>query len=127
MFLGNQFNVKGDFPPPKKKSFQFYVIIANRFYRRKIMARKRYRSEDIISKLREADIHISQGNAVAETIRRLGITLNQNHRNPEAAGLDEFASSGGHGGIQLPRSRGLRLDYCEVAPCRNGARAVRNA
>lgn len=35
------------------------------------MARKRYRSEDIIAKLREADIHISQGNTVAETLRRV--------------------------------------------------------
>jgi len=38
------------------------------------MPRKRYRPEDILSKLREADIHISQGNTVAETIRLLGIS-----------------------------------------------------
>ena len=38
------------------------------------MPRKRYRPEDILSKLREADIHISQGNTVAETIRVLGIS-----------------------------------------------------
>ena len=36
------------------------------------MPRKRYRPEDILSKLREADIHISQGKTVAETIRVLG-------------------------------------------------------
>jgi len=38
------------------------------------MPKKRYRSEDILSKLREADIHISQGKTVAETIRLLGIS-----------------------------------------------------
>ena len=37
------------------------------------MPRKSYRPEDIISKLREADILISQGKTVAETIRTLGI------------------------------------------------------
>ncbi len=37
------------------------------------MARTRYRAGEIISKLREADIHISQGRSVAETIRSLGI------------------------------------------------------
>lgn len=38
------------------------------------MPKKRYRPEDILSKLREADIHISQGKTVAETIRLLGIS-----------------------------------------------------
>ena len=38
------------------------------------MPRKRYRPEDILYKLREADIHISQGKTVAETIRVLGIS-----------------------------------------------------
>ena len=37
-------------------------------------ASKRYRPEDILSKLREADILISQGKTVAETIRILGIS-----------------------------------------------------
>ena len=38
------------------------------------MPRKRYRPEDILFKLREADILISQGKTVAETIRLLGIS-----------------------------------------------------
>lgn len=37
------------------------------------MPKKRYRPEDILSKLREADIHISQGKTVSETIRILGV------------------------------------------------------
>ena len=36
------------------------------------MARKRYRPEEIITKLQEAGILISQGNTVAVTIRKLG-------------------------------------------------------
>ena len=38
------------------------------------MPKKRYRPEDIIAKLREADILISQGKMVAETIRQLGVS-----------------------------------------------------
>jgi transposase-like protein len=38
------------------------------------MPSKRYRPEDILFKLREADILISQGKTVAETIRVLGIS-----------------------------------------------------
>ena len=38
------------------------------------MAKKRYRPEDIITKLREADILISQGKTIAETIRMLGVS-----------------------------------------------------
>ena len=38
------------------------------------MPSKRYRPEVILSKLREADILISQGKTVAETIRILGIS-----------------------------------------------------
>ncbi len=38
------------------------------------MPRKRYRPEDIIAKLREAGILISQGKTVAETIKHLGVS-----------------------------------------------------
>lgn len=38
------------------------------------MANKRYRPEEILSKLREADIHLSQGKTVAETIRILSVS-----------------------------------------------------
>jgi len=44
------------------------------------MPRKRYRPEDILSKLREADIHISQGKTVAETVRVLGISDDSYYR-----------------------------------------------
>lgn len=38
------------------------------------MARKRYRVEDIIHKLREADVLISQGKTVAEVCRALAVS-----------------------------------------------------
>ena len=38
------------------------------------MAKKRYRPEEIISKLREADILIGQGHTVAQAIKSIGIT-----------------------------------------------------
>jgi transposase-like protein len=38
------------------------------------MSKKRYRPEEIISKLREADVLISQGKKVVDVIKALGIT-----------------------------------------------------
>ena len=38
------------------------------------MAKKRYRPEEIISKLREADILIGQGHTVAHAIKAIGVT-----------------------------------------------------
>jgi putative transposase len=38
------------------------------------MAKKGYTPEQIINKLREAEIHLSQGATIAETSRKLGIT-----------------------------------------------------
>ena len=38
------------------------------------MPKKRYRPEDIIAKLRETDILVSQGKTVAETIKQLGVS-----------------------------------------------------
>jgi len=38
------------------------------------MPKKRYRPEEIISKLRDADVLISQGKKVVEVIKTLGVT-----------------------------------------------------
>jgi len=38
------------------------------------MVKKRYRPEDIIARLREADVLISHGKSVAETIKHLGVS-----------------------------------------------------
>ena len=38
------------------------------------MAKKRYRPEEIISKLREADILVGQGHSVAQAIKSIGVS-----------------------------------------------------
>ena len=38
------------------------------------MSRKRYSPEEIISKLREAEVLLSQGKTVSEVVRQLGVS-----------------------------------------------------
>ena len=38
------------------------------------MVRKAYTPEQIINKLREAEVHISQGAPIAEASRKIGVT-----------------------------------------------------
>lgn len=38
------------------------------------MGTKRHKPEDVVAKLRQADVLISQGQSVAEAIRALGVT-----------------------------------------------------
>ncbi len=38
------------------------------------MVKKGYTPEQVINKLREAEIHLSQGNSIAEASRKLGVT-----------------------------------------------------
>ena len=38
------------------------------------MSRKRFRPEEVIAKLREADVLLSQGTAVAEVVKALGVS-----------------------------------------------------
>ena len=44
------------------------------------MARKRYTPEQIITKLREADVLLSQGKSIAEVIRQLAVANDTYHR-----------------------------------------------
>ncbi len=44
------------------------------------MARKTYTPEQIINKLREAEIHINQGISIAEASRKIGITQQTYYR-----------------------------------------------
>jgi putative transposase len=44
------------------------------FGRQEIMARKRHSAEQIINKLREAEVHLGQGMSVPEVSRKLGVT-----------------------------------------------------
>ena len=38
------------------------------------MVRKTYTAEQIINKLREAEVHLSQGNTISEASRQIGVT-----------------------------------------------------
>src|SRR3954465_15342686 len=42
--------------------------------RRTEMARKRHKPEEIVSKLRQVDVLVSQGQTVADAIRAIGVT-----------------------------------------------------
>ena len=38
------------------------------------MAQKKHKPEEIVSKLRQVDVLVSQGQAVAEAVRAIGVT-----------------------------------------------------
>jgi putative transposase len=39
------------------------------------MARKRYKPEEIVAKLRQVDVLVSQGQGMTEAIRQIGVSL----------------------------------------------------
>ncbi len=54
------------------------------------MPRKRYASDEIIHKLREAEVLLSQGQTVQEAVHQLGIAEQTNYRwRKEYGGLDK--------------------------------------
>jgi transposase-like protein len=54
------------------------------------MARNRYSPEDVVSKLREAEVLLSQNKTVAEVVRQLGISEQTYYRwKREYGGLDK--------------------------------------
>ena len=38
------------------------------------MPKKQYKPEEIVAKLRQVDVHLSQGNSVADAIRQIGVS-----------------------------------------------------
>jgi len=57
-------------PPPTKWSDLRYVSTS----RRTAMARKRYKPEEIVAKLRQVDVLVSQGQDMADAIRQIGVS-----------------------------------------------------
>ena len=54
------------------------------------MSRKRYSAEEIISKLREAEVLLSQAKTVSEVVRQLGVSEQTYYRwEKEYGGLDK--------------------------------------
>src|SRR5262249_29852562 len=60
----------GGDPPPTKWSNLRYVSTS----RRTAMARKRYKPEEIVAKLRQVDVLVSQGQDMADAIRQIGVS-----------------------------------------------------
>ena len=61
------------------------------------MVRKAYTQEQIINKLREAEIHISQGNSIAEVSRKIGVTQQTYYRWRK-----------GYGGLRIEQAKKLK-------------------
>src|SRR5262245_51918445 len=57
-------------PPPTKWSDLRYVSTS----RRTVMARKRYKPEEIVAKLRQVDVLVSQGQNMVDAIRQIGVS-----------------------------------------------------
>src|SRR5262249_3865596 len=54
--------------------------------RRTAMARKRYKPEEIVAKLRQVDVLVSQGQGMTEAIRRMGVTAVTYYRRRQGCG-----------------------------------------
>src|SRR5262249_38657033 len=61
---------RGGDPPPLKWSDLRYVFDIMRT----VMARKRYKPEEIVAKLRQVDVLVSQGQPMADAIRQIGVS-----------------------------------------------------
>jgi putative transposase len=61
------------------------------------MARKRHTAEEIIGKLREAEVLLSQGRSVAEAARAIGVTEQSYYRWRKA-----------YGGLKMDQARRLK-------------------
>jgi hypothetical protein len=59
-------------PPPSKWSDLRYVFETSR---RTVMARKRYKPEEIVAKLRQVDVLVSQGQNMVDAIRQIGVRM----------------------------------------------------
>lgn len=60
------------------------------------MPEKRYKPEEIVAKLRQVDVHLSQGISVADTIRQMGHSdfIHRLQGDRSLAGQDEAAMVG---------------------------------
>src|SRR5262249_9143563 len=55
--------------------------------RRTAMARKRYKPEEIVAKLRQVDVLVSQGQKMADAIRQIGVS--EMHRTDTEVDVDQ--------------------------------------
>src|SRR5947209_6165401 len=72
--------------------------------RRTVMARKRYKPEEIVAKLRQVDVLVSQGQGMTEAIRQIGVSEVTYYR-----WRQEF------GGLKIEQVKRLKADIIELA------------
>jgi len=60
--------------PDPLKSVHPQVMVSDRQRRKQIMSQKRYRPEEIIAKLREAEVLLGQGSKVPEVVKAIGVS-----------------------------------------------------
>src|SRR3954464_2944390 len=83
--------------------------------RRITMRKKRHTPEEIVSKLRQVDVLVSQGTPVADAIRAIGVTEVDHHR--ELATTLQFCSAACLSGLPAPSSGGVRAGLRGLAGC----------
>ena len=69
------------------------------------MNRKRFKAEEIVNKLREADVHLSKGQTVAQACKKIGVTGFTYYRCP----CDPSFASASHRGILRHEEHGIRF------------------
>src|SRR5690349_20217578 len=79
------------------------------------MPTKRHKPEEIVAKLRQVDVLVSQGQTVAEAIRAIGITEVDRHR--ELATPLQYGSAPRVSGLPATRSGGVRARFRRLAGC----------
>src|SRR3954451_3350393 len=79
------------------------------------MRQKRHTPEEIVSKLRQVDVLVSQGTPVADAIRSIGVTEVDHHR--ELATTLQFCSAACLSGLPAPSSGGVRAGLRGLAGC----------
>lgn len=74
------------------------------------MARKRYSPEELIAKLREADVALAQGKTVTDVVRQLGVTqvtFGSRHA-PGMAALPQYRWRKDLGGMRIDQATRLK-------------------
>src|SRR3954454_12484738 len=79
------------------------------------MRKKRHTPEEIVSKLRQVDVLVSQGTPVADAFRSIGVTEVDHHR--ELATTLQFCSAACLSGLPAPSSGGVRAGLRGLAGC----------
>jgi hypothetical protein len=79
------------------------------------MGKKRHTPEEIVSKLRQVDVLVSQGHSMADAIRAIGVTEVDHHR--ELAMPSQHGPAACVSGLSATGPRGVRARLRRLAGC----------